>query len=77
MANFNGDILNRACNNAERGKEGCVTVARDDLRADGFWFQPQLRADMFFDGRVNIGKCANRAGNRAGGDLITGPAHAL
>ena len=76
MANFNGDILNGAGHNAERGEEGCVSIARDDLRADGFWFQPQLRANMLFNGRVDIGKGANRAGNRARGNLITGRAHA-
>ena len=75
MANFNGNIFNRTCHNAERGEESRVAVARDDLRADRFGLQPQLRADMLFDRWINIGEGANRARNGARCNLISGRAH--
>lgn len=32
VTDFNCNIFHRACNNAERGKEMGVTIARDNLR---------------------------------------------
>ncbi len=61
MANFSGDVLDAAADNAQSGKKCCVAIARDHLRADRFWCQTQLRADMLFHLRINIGKCTHGA----------------
>jgi hypothetical protein len=46
-----------------------VAVARDHLGGDRLGLQAQLLADMFLDRRVDIGEGADRARDRAGGDL--------
>ena len=72
VADFGGDVFDAGRNDAEGRKEHRVTVARDHLGADRFGAQAQLFADMVFDGGVDIGKGADRAGNGTGGDFPAG-----
>jgi hypothetical protein len=48
-----------------------MAVARDDLGRDRLDRQAELRRDMRFDARIDIGEGADRARNRAGGDVGT------
>src|SRR3546814_3938140 len=54
------------------GKIGGVAVARDHLGRHRLGAQAQLFGHMLLDRRVDIGKGADGAGNRAGGDLLAG-----
>ena len=72
MADLDGDVLDRGGDDAEGGKEHRVAVARDHLRADRLGAQAKHLADVLFDGGINIGEGADRARDRAGGDLFAG-----
>ena len=69
VADFDGDVFDGGGDHPQRGKECGVTVAGDDLRADRLGLKAKLCADMLFHRRVDIGECAHRTGNRAGGNL--------
>ena len=70
MPDFGGKPFDRTCDDTKHGKEHRVAVARNDLRGYRLGRQPQLVGDMRLDGRVDMRKGADRAGNRAGGDLL-------
>ena len=75
VADFDGDIFDAAGDDAQGGKERRVTVAGDDLGADWLGDQTQLIADMLLDARVDIGEGADRAADRARGNLGARIAH--
>ena len=56
MTDFGRDIFDRAGDNAERGKECGMAVARYDLRADRFGGKAQLFAHVLFDPGVDVCK---------------------
>ncbi len=47
-----------------------VAVARDDLRRDRLGREAHLLGDMRLDARIDVGEGADRAGDRAGRDLL-------
>ena len=47
-----------------------VAVARDDLGRDRLRLQAHGLGDMRFDARIDLREGADRAGNRAGRDLL-------
>ena len=69
VADFGGDVLDRAGNNPKGGKEGGVAVARDDLGADRFRLKPQFVADMRLNRGVNVGEGADSARDCTGRDF--------
>ena len=72
MSDFGSNVFDRTADDAEGGKKSGVPVAWDNLGADGFWLQAQFAADMFFDGRINIGKRSNCARYGACGNFSAG-----
>ena len=69
VADLSHDVFHGGCDDAQCGKEHRVAVAWYDLGADRLWRQAKLFADVFFDGWVNVGECANSAGDCAGCDF--------
>ena len=49
-----------------------MAVTRDDLGRDRFRLEPHLGADILLHVGIDIGKGADRAGDGAGGNVITG-----
>jgi len=72
VADLGGEVLHRRGDDAERGEERRVAVARDDLGRDGFRLEPQHLGDMRLDPGIDGGIGADRAGDGAGGDLGAG-----
>ncbi len=72
MADFRGEPLERARDDAERREEHRVPVARNDLRRHGLDREPKLLRDMGFDLGADIGKGSDRARYGAGRDLRPG-----
>ena len=70
VADFDRQALDARRDDAERGEEHGVAVARDDLRRDRFGLQAEALGDVFFDARVDIGEGANGAGDGAGRDFF-------
>ena len=70
MADFGRQPFDRGGDHAERGEIHGVAVARDDLRRDRLDCEPQLCCDVGFDARIDLRECADRAGDRAGRDLL-------
>jgi hypothetical protein len=68
VADFDGEALDRRGDDAERGEEHGVAVARDDLGRDRLDRRPSF-GDMLLDARIDVGEGADRAGDGAGGDL--------
>jgi hypothetical protein len=54
-----------------------VAIARDDLGRDRLDREAELLGDMRFDARIDIGEGADRARDRAGGDVGAGGDQAL
>src|SRR6185369_16039408 len=67
VADLDGEAFDRAGDDAERGEEHRVAIARDNLGADRLGAQPQLFGDIFLHRRIDVGEGADRAGNGAGG----------
>ena len=72
MADFDGQALDRRCDDAQGGEEGGVAVARDHLGRDRLDLQAHLFGHIGFDGRIDVGEGADGAGDGAGGDLFLG-----
>ena len=72
VADFNGNVFDRRRDNAECCEEHRVAVARDHLGGDRFGNEADAFADIFLDVRVDIGKGADGARDRAGGDFRAG-----
>ena len=68
VADFDGEALDRAGDDTERGEEHGVAVARDDLRRDWLDRKTQLVGNMCLDTRVDVGEGADGARDRAGRD---------
>src|SRR3546814_5842040 len=60
----------RGGDEAERREEQGLAVAGNDWGRDGLDGAPHLLGDMGLDAGVDIGECADRAGNGAGGDIV-------
>ena len=71
VAYFSRKALYRAGKNGERGKESGMTIPRDYLGGNRLRLQAKFFRYIFFYARIDIGECADSAGNLAGGDLIT------
>ena len=70
MADLGREPLDRGGDDAERGEKRGVPVARDHLRRDRLDFQAELLRHMLLDARIDVGEGADRAGNRAGRNLL-------
>ena len=70
MPDFGREPLDRRGDDAERRKESRMAIARDHLRRNRLGFQVQFRRHISLDPRVDVGESADRAGNRAGRDLL-------
>ena len=70
VADLDRQPLDRRGDDAERGEEHGVAVARDHLRRDRLGREAELRGDMLLDARIDVGEGADRAGDGAGGDLV-------
>ena len=55
---------------SERREESRMAIARDHLRRNRLGFQVQFGRHIGFDPRVDVGESADRAGNRAGRNLL-------
>jgi hypothetical protein len=69
MADFGGDALDGGGDDAERGEEHRMAVARDHLGRDRLGRQAHGLRNMLFDARIDVGEGADSAGNGAGGDF--------
>jgi hypothetical protein len=69
VADLGGEPLDRRGDDAQRREEHRMAIARDDLRRDGLDRQAELGGDMLLHRRIDIGEGADRAGDRAGGDI--------
>ena len=58
---------------AERGEIHGMAVARNDLGRDRLDSQPHRLRHMGFDPRIDLREGADRAGDRAGRDLVRAP----
>ena len=65
VANFDGNLVERAADNGERGDVGGVAVALDDLRGHGRGLEAEARADAFFVLRLQVAEGAHSAGELA------------
>ncbi len=70
MANLGREAFDRAGDDAQGREEHRVTIARDDLRRDGFGGETEFRRDVRLDARIDIGKGADRARDCAGRDIV-------
>src|SRR5579872_1825042 len=70
VTDFGGEPLDRGGNHAERRKIHRVAIARNDLRRHRFDLEPHGFGDMRFDPRIEMGEGADRAGDRAGRNLL-------
>ena len=67
---FHRQPLDRGGDHAQDREEHRVAVARDDLGGDRLRLEAQLAGDMLLHLGRDVGEGADRAGNRAGGDLV-------
>ena len=65
MADFDGDFVQGAAEDGERGDVGGVAVALDDLRGNGRGLEAEARADAFFVLGLQVAEGADRAGELA------------
>ena len=65
VAHFDGDLVERAADNRQRGDVGRVPVALDDLRGHRRRLQAQPRADALFVLGLQVAKGADGAGELA------------
>ena len=70
MADFGRQSFDGAGNDTESREEHRMTVARNHLGRYRLRRQAHPGGDMLFDGRVDMGEGANRAGNRAGRNFV-------
>ena len=70
MPDLGRQPLDRRCDDAERGKERRVAIARDDLGRNRLRLQAQFRRYIRLDPWIDIGEGADRPGNRAGRNLL-------
>ena len=71
MADFSRQPFERTGDDTQRREIGSMTVARESLCVEtGSVSRPSLRRDMLFDARVDIGECADGAGDRTDRDLL-------
>ena len=70
MADLGGEPFERTRDHAQRREIRGMAVARDHLRRHRLDLQTQLFGDMLLDARIDIGERADRAGDRAGRDLL-------
>ena len=73
VADFDREPFDRRGDHAQRREEHRVAIARDHLRRNRLEGQAQLFGDIFLDRGIDIGEGADRAGNRAGGDVLRAP----
>ncbi len=77
MPDLRREPLDGAGDDAQGRHEQGVAVARDDLRRDRLRDQPEPPGHGLLDPGVDVGEGADGARDRAGGDLLPGPRHAL
>ena len=70
MADLGGEPLDRRRDHAEHREIHGVPVARDDLGRDRLDLEPHRLRHVRLDARVHLRKGADRAGDRAGRDLV-------
>src|SRR5579863_6423307 len=70
VANFDGDFVERAAEDGERGDVGRVAVSLDDLGGDGRGLEAQARADFFFLFWTDVRESANGAGELADAHVL-------
>ncbi len=70
MPDLGGQPLHRACHHSERGEILRVAVARDHLRGDRLWLQPELLRHIGLHAGVDMGEGAHGAGDGAGAHLL-------
>ena len=72
MADLDGQPLDRGGDDAERGEEHGVPVARDHLGGDRLRREAHGAGDVLLDPGVDVGEGPDRARDGAGGDLGAG-----
>ena len=72
VADLDGDLVERAADNRQRGDVGGVAVALDDLRGDGRGLEAEPRADAFFVLGLEMAEGADRAGELAHAHVFGG-----
>ena len=77
VADFGGEVFNRAGDHAEGREEHGVAVAGDNLRGHGFGLEAHLFGDVFLHFRGDGGVSSDRAGDGADGDFLAGGFEAL
>ena len=70
VADLGREPLDRGGDHAEGREIHGVAVARDHLGRDRLDGEPHRLGDMRLDARIDLGEGADRAGDRAGGDLL-------
>ena len=75
VAHFRGEAFDGGGNYAEGREIHRVAVARDDLRRDRLDGEAELGGNVRFDLRVDIGECADSAGDGTGRDFLAGEFH--
>ena len=76
VADFGGDLVERAGDDGQRGDVGGVAVALDHLRRDGGGFQSQPLADALFELGAEVGEGADGSGELAHAHVFGGAAKA-
>ena len=72
VADFGGDLVERAAEDGEGGDVGGVAVALDDLRGDGYGFETQFVADCFFVLGLEVAEGADGSGELADAEVFGG-----
>ena len=70
VADFDGEAFARRGHDAEHCEEHGVAIARNDLRRNRLDREAELFGHMRLDPRIDVGEGADRARDRAGGDLL-------
>ena len=70
MTDLGRKPLHGRSDHPERREEHGVPVTRDDLRGDRLRLEAKLACDVSLHARIEMREGANRAGNRAGADIL-------
>ena len=72
VAHFDGNLVERAADDGQRGDVGGVAVALDDLRGHGRGLQSEARADSLFVFRLQMAEGADGARELADAHVFGG-----
>ena len=72
MPDLGRQAFDAGCDDTEGGEIDGMTIARDHLRGDRLGGKAQGFGDMLFNAWIDVGECADSAGNGAGGDFLAG-----